>query len=413
MNKLTVAIIGGGLGGLALAQSLKKNNINFHVYEREQSSSFRQTGYRIKLNPDGTNALRNCLPSHLYELHLATSVFTTSHPVFLDAYSLKPDEDSRGTGGASTVSKEVQAAVNRFTFREVLLGELEENVLWGYRFTHYETLDNGKIRAWFDNGEHVDADVLVGADGGASKVRTQYKPKVEIFDTGGRVLYTKILLDEHRREELKLLTGGEMRGIGSPEGEAPAFLLLDDMAFKQPLEKTSEFLAPQVKITSQQDYLYAVFAGSPDWFDIPDEQLFKLSGSELLQLAHERTRNWHPQVKRMLELAEPELTAVYHLRNVLPFKPWKETTQVILLGDALHPMTPAGSGANSALFDANELSKELVHVKNGNKQLFDALRDYELPAIQRGMKSVRLAAQAGEHMFNQGPLPKEDMVIEE
>ncbi|MDA2139078.1 FAD-dependent monooxygenase [Bacillus cereus group sp. Bc256] len=413
MNKLTVAIIGGGLGGLALAQSLKKNNIDFGVYEREQCSSFRQTGYRIKLNPDGTKALRNCLPTHLYELHLATSVFTTSHPVFLDAYSLKQDKESGGPDGTREVSKEVQAAVNRFTFREVLLGELEENVHWGYRFTHYETLGNGKIRAWFDNGEHVDADVLVGADGGASKVRTQYKPNVKIFDTGGRVLYTKIFLDEHRREELKLLTGGEMRGIGSPDGEAPASLLLDDMAFKQPLEKAPESLALQVKITPQQDYLYAVFAGSPEWFDIPDEQLFKLSGSELLQLAQERTRNWHPQVKRMLELAEPELTAVYHLRNVLPFKPWKETTQVVLLGDALHPMTPAGSGANSALFDANELSKELVHVKNGNKQLFDALRDYELPAIQRGMKSVRLSAQAGEHMFNQNPLPKEDMVIEE
>lgn len=417
MHKFSVAIIGGGLGGLALAQSLKKNNIDFHVYEREQSSSFRQTGYRIKLNPEGTTALRNCLPSHLYELHLATAVYTTSHPVFLDAFSLKPDgpfgPEGPGPEGANIQSNEVQPAVNRFTLREVLLGELDENIHFGYRFTHYEKLDNGQIRAWFDNGEHVDADVLVGADGGASKVRNQYKPRVEIFDTGGRVLYTKVFLDEHRREELNLLTGKEMRGIGCPDGEAPGMLLLDDMAFKQPLEKISETLAPRVKITPQQDYLYAVFAGSPEWFHIPDEQLFQLSGLELLQLAQERTREWHPQVKRMLELAEPELTAVYHLRNVMPFKPWKETTQVVLLGDALHPMTPAGTGANAALFDASELSKELVQVKNGNKQLLDALRDYELPAIQRGMRSVRLSSQAGADMFNQKPLPDEDMVIED
>ncbi|GAA3413538.1 FAD-dependent oxidoreductase [Paenibacillus hodogayensis] len=411
MRTFSVAIIGGGLGGLALAQSLKKNNIDFHVYEKEPSTTFRQTGYRIKLNPNGTAALENCLPSHLYELYLATSVMTPPHPVFLDADSLKPSGEPRRMNDDQT--KKILPSVNRFTFREVLLGELGENIHFGYRFTHYEKLDNGQIRAWFDNGEHIDADILVGADGGASRIRNQYKPGIEIFDTGGRVLYTKVFLDEQRRKELNLLTGPEMRGVRNPDEEAPAMLLFEDMAFQQPLEKITDSLAPQVTITPQKDYLYVAFAGSPEWFQIPDEQLFHLSGSELLQLAQERTREWHPQVKRMLELAEPELTGVYHLRNVTPYKPWKETTQVVLLGDALHPMTPVGIGGNAALFDASELSRELVQAKNENKELMAALRDYELSAIQRGTRDVRLSAQAGEQMFNQKPLPDEDMVIED
>ncbi|MNF99071.1 hypothetical protein D3C84_819570 [compost metagenome] len=205
-----------------------------------------------------------------------------------------------GPGGPGGQSNEVQPAVNRFTFREVLLGELGKNVHFGYQFTHYEKLDNGQVRAWFNNGEYVDADVLVGADGGASKVRKQYKPNVEIFDTGGRVLYTKIFLDEQRRKEMNLITGSEMHGIWNPDGEARAYLLLDDMAFTQPLEKLPESLAPQVKISPQRDYLYAVFAASSEWFNLPDEQLFQLTGSELLQLAQDRTQEWHPQVKLMI-----------------------------------------------------------------------------------------------------------------
>lgn len=410
MKSLSVVIIGGGLGGLALAQSLKKNHIDFHVCEREHEDNFVQTGYRIKINENGSNALRFCLPEKLYDLYIETSVIGPAHPVFLDPISLEPTEEQHPMYNKA----EATPSVNRFTFREVLLGELSDKIRYGYRFTHYERLENGRLRAWFDNGEHMDADVLVGADGGGSKVRHQYKPGVKIFDTGGRALYTKVFLNDARRKELNRLIGdGSMRGLLNPEGDAPVSLLLEDMAFKPNIEHLPESMSLHVKISPQQDYLYAVFACSPEWFGIPDEQLFQMNGFELLSFTQEKTKHWHPQVKRMLELAEPEKTAVYHLRNVLPYKPWKETTSLVLLGDALHPMTPAGIGGNAALFDACELSKELINVKNGEKELLTALRDYEVGAIERGMRDVRLSSKAGESMFNQKPLPAEDVELEE
>ncbi|MFS0841090.1 FAD-dependent oxidoreductase [Paenibacillus sp. 1P03SA] len=409
-NKLSVAIIGGGLGGLALAQGLKRNQIDFHVYEREQADHFVQTGYRIKLNKNGTKALRFCLPDRLYDLYTATSVLSPTRPDFLDAFTLETVKAKQAAEGTPV---EIEPSVNRFTFREVLLGELGGKISFGYRFTHYETLKDGRLRAWFDNGQHVDADVLVGADGGASKVRRQYKPGVKIFDTGARVIYTKVPLDDEIRKELNLITGLGMRGVKKPKGDAPVTLLLEDMIFNPHLEKLPESLSLHVKITPQQDYLYTVFAGSAEWFGIPDEQLFEMDGPALLSFAHERTKHWHPQIQRMLELADPEKTAAYHLRNVLPYKPWKETTSLVLLGDALHPMTPVGVGGNAALYDACELTKELINVKNGEKELLAALRDYEVNAIERGMRDVRLSAQGGAGMFNQKPLPEEDMVLED
>lgn len=410
MTSLSVVIIGGGLGGLALAQSLKKHHIDFQVCERERADHFVQTGYRIKINGNGSTALRFCLPEKLYDLYLETSVLGPAHPVFLDPVSLEPAEEQHPMYNQA----EATPSVNRLTFREVLLGELGDRISFGYRFTHYERLENGRLRAWFDNGEHMDADVLVGADGGGSKVRQQYKPGVKIFDTGGRALYTKVFLDDERRKELHMLIGdGSMRCLTNPEGDAPVSLLLEGMAFKPNMEQLPESMSLHVKISPQQDYLYAVFACSPGWFGMPDEQLFRLNGFELLSVAQAKTKHWHPQVKRMLELAAPEKTAVYRLRNVLPYKPWKETTPLVLLGDALHPMTPAGIGGNAALFDAYQLSKELIRVKNGEKELLAALRDYEVSAIERGMRDVRLSSKAGESMFNQKPLPAEDAELEE
>ncbi len=52
-------------------------------------------------------------------------------------------------------------------------------------------------------------------------------------------------------------------------------------------------------------------------------------------------------------------------------------------------------------------------MKNGEKELLAALRDYEVSAIERGMRDVRLSSKAGESMFNQKPLPAEDAELEE
>jgi len=51
MGDFHVIIIGGGLGGLSLAQGLKKNGISCAVYEKASSKTDRLQGYRIVLPP--------------------------------------------------------------------------------------------------------------------------------------------------------------------------------------------------------------------------------------------------------------------------------------------------------------------------------------------------------------------------
>jgi 2-polyprenyl-6-methoxyphenol hydroxylase-like FAD-dependent oxidoreductase len=44
-----VLLIGAGIGGLALAQGLKKAGIRFSVYERDDAPTSREQGYRLHI----------------------------------------------------------------------------------------------------------------------------------------------------------------------------------------------------------------------------------------------------------------------------------------------------------------------------------------------------------------------------
>src|SRR5881296_1423069 len=67
-----VMIIGGGLGGLCLAQGLHKSGISVAVYERDRTRTDRLQGYRVHINPAGSRALHECLPPDRYDAFVAT-----------------------------------------------------------------------------------------------------------------------------------------------------------------------------------------------------------------------------------------------------------------------------------------------------------------------------------------------------
>src|SRR5262245_25433445 len=62
-----VVIVGGGIGGLALAQGLRREGVSAAVYERDISLTSRLQGYRVHISPGGSRALHECLPPHLFD----------------------------------------------------------------------------------------------------------------------------------------------------------------------------------------------------------------------------------------------------------------------------------------------------------------------------------------------------------
>src|SRR5437762_1681152 len=163
-----VLIVGGGIGGLCLAQGLKRNGVSVAVYERDQTPDARLQGYRLNIEPVGSKALHACLPAELWNVLVATA----SDPgprmgVFDEQLHELMQEDEPGA-----VPDPVNAhhAVSRITLRRLLLAGLEDVVRFDKQFVRYEQSGNGKVTAFFADGTSATADVLVGADGARSRV---------------------------------------------------------------------------------------------------------------------------------------------------------------------------------------------------------------------------------------------------
>jgi 2-polyprenyl-6-methoxyphenol hydroxylase-like FAD-dependent oxidoreductase len=114
-----------------------------------------------------------------------------------------------------------------------------------------------------------------------------------------------------------------------------------------------------------------------------------LNGEALRRLGLELTRNWHPHMRQLIEMTKPDMVKYIGVRTSVPLPPW-ESSNVTLLGDAIHTMTPGrGAGANTALRDAALLGKLLVETQRGGKPLSQAIREYEAEMLRYSSEAVK------------------------
>jgi 2-polyprenyl-6-methoxyphenol hydroxylase-like FAD-dependent oxidoreductase len=114
-----------------------------------------------------------------------------------------------------------------------------------------------------------------------------------------------------------------------------------------------------------------------------------LTGVQLHTLLGELTSRWHPNLRRLIALADPGSFFPINIRTSTPIAQW-DTTSVTLIGDAIHTMTPGrGVGANTALRDARLLCTKLTAARDGTMPLLAAIRDYETQMIEYGFDAVK------------------------
>ena len=141
---LHVVIIGGGIGGLALAQGLRKSGVSVAVYERDGTSTDRVQGYRVHINPTGSAALHECLPPHLFDAFARTCGKPTNGIRFLTEcgevlLALNELNQPQRTDAIAQ-----HRSVSRITLRQVLLSGLEGVVHFGKAFVRYEESPIGR-----------------------------------------------------------------------------------------------------------------------------------------------------------------------------------------------------------------------------------------------------------------------------
>lgn len=396
-SPLRVMVIGGGIGGLCLAQALKAADMDVAVYERNPSPTEWLQGYRININPTGSWALHECLPTVLWEVFIATAGKPSAGFGFMTEQlkELLVIDEGLMSGGA-TAPEKTQHPVSRIALRHVLLSGLDDVIQFDKTFERYEQSAMGKVTAFFTDGSSATGDVLVGADGANSHVRKQYLPQAQRVETGALSIGGKLLLNEQTRAWLPRPLATRMNII-TPLSRYFMFSAVFDHTYS-PTETLNRVdahaksagLRTELLFNDVEDYALWAFAAHRDAYPANAQDL---DGAALQQFMIETIADWHPDLRRMVVESDPASVNLLSLKTSVPVEPW-ETTNVTLLGDAIHNMTPlAGMGANTALRDASLLARKLIAVERGEASLLPAIHAYEAQMIKYGFEAVRGSLQ--------------------
>jgi 2-polyprenyl-6-methoxyphenol hydroxylase-like FAD-dependent oxidoreductase len=391
-----VLIIGGGLGGLSLAQGLKKAGVSVAVYERDRTPSDRLQGYRIHIEPQGSRALYECLPSHLFDAYVTTaSSGGNGHRIVTER--LKQIAFFGASSAAATLPpQERDYAVSRITLHNLLLSGLDDVVHVDKAFVSYEETSDGKVVAHFADGTTATGDLLIGADGTHSRAFAQAFPNATRRETDVSAIMGKIALTSEIRS---LLIPGRLDSattILGPDGYG-MFLALFDRPGAAPASVIPDgdpaARAADPLLDDRGDYLFwalvarnmkAPFAeGAQD-----------MSGADRQAAVSRIVETWHPNLRQLVRNADSATIIYRPLRTSQPIKDWP-TTRVTFLGDAIHSMPPTrGIGGNTALRDASLLCAKLTVASQGERPLLRAVHEYETEMRRYGFAAVRDSLQA-------------------
>jgi 2-polyprenyl-6-methoxyphenol hydroxylase-like FAD-dependent oxidoreductase len=385
-----VLIIGGGTGGMCLAQGLTRAGVSVAVYERDRTRSDGLHGYRVGINPTGNRALQKCLPPELFATFIATCARS---PRYFNVLTEKLRFTATVPLREPTDPVDSERSVSRMTLRQVLFSGMEDVVAFGKVFTHYQQHDDGTVTAHFADGSTATGDVLVAADGANSSVRRQYLPHAQIEDTGIVAIGGKVPITAETKPLLPETCFHGLSLVFAPRGR---FCIWHVMEFGWDVDgrvkagvggNDAELIArwPGLLFDNTRDYINWGFWASSDKYPTG---VMDLRRDDLIRLVLDMTADWHPSMRRLFALSDPGSCFPITIRTSLPIEPWPAST-ITLLGDAIHTMTPGqGVGANTALRDAALLCRELVAVQRGAKPLLAAVGDYEAEMVPYGFARV-------------------------
>jgi 2-polyprenyl-6-methoxyphenol hydroxylase-like FAD-dependent oxidoreductase len=397
-NDAPVLIAGAGLGGLCLAQALKKHAIPFKIFERDFKRDFRAQGYRLRISEGGIIGLQYALTPEVWSLFDKTSAefLGAAHGGRFNVLTAEPLP--AGGGPPAGAHGQMQPyTVDRTTMREVLLTNLESNIHYGKCVSRFETHDD-RVTAYFSDGTSESGSLLVGADGLNSSIRRQLLPGYPFLDSGSRIIYGKSPITSALEAEIPAnLLGGMVFLSEDTTHGVPKTMLLEAIRFPQGRSIEHIELPP--------DYFYWVLLLRKEHFSLPDTKLLSLSNEESADLALSLTEKWHPSIKAVVKHQDRTQTSTLRIASVDPKIPdWQPSERVTLLGDAIHAMPPTGGlGVNTALRDASDLARRITKARDNQEDLAGIVGEYERNLREYARKPLAMSWGAGGRTFGLRP----------
>ncbi len=334
-------IVGGGIGGATAALSL--NRAGWEVEVLEQAGTLTEVGAGIQLSPNGVKVLR--------ELDVMPA---------LDPFVYQPETLSlrRGKSGREIFNIPIKdiaeqrwgaryLQVHRADMLAALQVTLEARVPKAFRLNakvtgYSQSADRATVH--LEDGQNLDADLVVGADGIHSAIRTQMigpdKPRYT-----GNFAWRAVV---------------PMERLGELAPPPSGCVWAGDRKHAVTTRLRGGTLANFVGVVEQADWI---------------EESWSAEGSK--EQALKDFGGWHPVLRSLIENADNMFR--WGLFDRAPLKKWSDG-RVVLLGDAAHAMLPSmAQGAVQAFEDAFVLARHLSDADN----VADACEAYFKARINR------------------------------
>ncbi len=380
-----VAIIGGGIGGVALAVACLHRGIPFTLYERDNSFDARSQGYGLTLQ-QASKAMEEFGIFSLDEKVISTRhVVHTTEGNIIGEWGMRKwiQTDSKISPKRSNMH------IARQSLRLALLNQLGGNdaVKWDHHLIDLKENEDKSVDLSFQvNGEIKSAksDLVVGADGIRSAVR-----KILIGDEITPLRYLGCIVI------LGICPLSALENLDSP--------LLDSATVFQTANG------------NERIYIMPYESNSVMWqlsfpmSEVDAKELSSLGPKALKEEACKRTQ-WHEPIPQILTATNEAQISGYPVydRELLTSELLEKCGKVTLIGDAAHPMSPfKGQGANQALLDALALARG---ISKGCRPLSQwrevgirksVLTDFETEMLERSAVKVKDSAEAAQFLHSE------------
>jgi len=357
-----VAIVGAGPGGLTLARVLYLHGVNATVFEREEFSSARPQGGSLDMHAESGQFAIRCAGLSAEFKRIARYEDQEARLYDKHGKLLLVEED---------VTAKDRPEVDRGQLRQMLLDSLPDGVIrWDHQLSTVKPQDDGTFELVFGDGASESFDLVVGADGAWSRVRSLVSAARPIY-SGVAFVELGIEDADARYPELARLVG---RGL--------MFALGDSKAIAGHRDSNAHVT------------IYASLRAPEDWIDNGGLDMSSIDATRTSLASH--FGDWSSDLVQLIQCGDRMTPRAIH---VLPVgHSWEHRRGVTLLGDAAHLMSPfGGDGANLAMQDAADLGLALVGEGDWNA----AVRGYEVAMRARAEKSATVANGAIDQVFSE------------
>ena len=218
----TIAVVGGGIGGLALTIGLLHQGISVQVYE--SAPAFAEIGAGMAFGPNAIRSMALIDPAiRAAFLSLATKNGAKEDEKTWINFRCGLDEPKLIAKVQTTdPDKTGLSSVHRARFMDGLASLIPHGVAhFGKRLQSLEHKDSGKIQLVFEDGTTAEADAVVGCDGVRSRVRQilfDKKSPLEDLTFSGKYAYRGLIPMDKAKEVLGDYLAGNSQMYLGPEG---------------------------------------------------------------------------------------------------------------------------------------------------------------------------------------------------